>query len=170
MINERAKHFALSSLTLFSATEKTEQSAPNIIAYSDKSAYVVGERVELFVAAYDTESYAEDIDVVIKVINGDQTTELEEFSFIFANACTIEVTATDADGRTSKKSFELSETLPKKDEPDNSSDGELTQSSQDFVLDGGSIGVICLSFIAVLIIAVAVVLIIRVKRSPRREN
>lgn len=170
MINERAKLFALSSLTVFSATENADQSAPNIIAYSGKSAYVVGERVELFVAAYDAESYAEDINVVIKVINGDQTTELEEFSFIFANACTIEVTATDADGRTSVKSFELSETLPKKDEPDNSSGGELDQSSQDFVLDSGSIGIICLSFIAVFIIAVVVVLIIRVKRSPRREN
>ena len=158
MVKDRAQIFALSSLTLYTSGEIAETSAPQIVAYSGKSAYSAGERVELYIATYDAESYTEDISVTVRLLEGDKTTELTQSSFVFSQACTVEIAATDADGQTSVYTFEIAAAAP---EQDGNAEGE-----------GGCSGVAagCSAVMAAVVITAAAALTSAIKRSKGRKD
>lgn len=158
MVKDRAQIFALSSLTLYSSGEHAGTSAPQIVAYSGKTAYSAGERVELYIAAYDAESYTEDISVTVRLLEGDKTTELTQSSFVFSQACTVEITATDADGQTSSYTFEIA--------------AAASEEGGDAAGEGGCSGVAagCSAAISAVVITAAAALTTAIKRSKGRKD
>lgn len=158
MVKDRAQIFALSSLTLYSSGEHAGTSAPQIVAYSGKTAYSAGERVELYIAAYDAESYTEDISVTVRLLEGDKTTELTQSSFVFSQACTVEITATDADGQTSSYTFEIA--------------AAASEEGGDAAGEGGCSGVAagCSAAISAVVITAAAALTMALKRSKGRKD